>query len=211
MEGGSAADDFLQLIDGAGEIGVGLLIALENLFPPIPSEVVLPFAGFRAERGDLNLVLAWVAATAGALVGALILYAMGAWVGSERLHELAGKRWFVVLGQSDYERGERFFDRHGGKIVLLGRCVPLVRSAVSVPAGVARMPLLRFCLYTAAGSAVWNALFIGAGYQLGQNYERVEGWVTPVAYTVLVALLAWVAWLTWRKVRRLRASRAAPS
>jgi membrane protein DedA with SNARE-associated domain len=209
VEGGGAADSFLQLIDRAGEVGVGVLIALENLFPPIPSEVVLPFAGFRAERGDLDLVLAWVAATVGALVGALILYGLGAWVGSERLHQLAGKRWFVVLSQSDYERGERFFDRHGGKIVLFGRCVPLVRSVVSVPAGVARMPLVRFCLYTAVGSAVWNALFIGAGYQLGQNYERVEAWVSPVAYTVLAALVVWAAWLTWRKVRRLRASRAA--
>ncbi len=209
MEGDGAADSFLQLIDRAGEVGVGVLIALENLFPPIPSEVVLPFAGFRAERGDLNLVLAWVAATVGALVGALILYGLGAWVGSERLHELAGKRWFVVLAQRDYERGERFFERHGGKIVLFGRCVPLVRSVVSVPAGVARMPVLRFCLYTAAGSAVWNALFIGAGYQLGQNYERVERWVSPVAYTVLAALVVWAAWLTWRKLRRLRTSRAA--
>jgi membrane protein DedA with SNARE-associated domain len=209
VEGGSGADSFVQLIDRVGEVGVGVLIALENLFPPIPSEVVLPFAGFRAERGDLDLVLAWVAATTGALVGALILYALGAWVGSERLHQLAGKRWFVVLSQSDYERGERFFDRHGGKIVLFGRCVPLVRSVVSVPAGVARMPLVRFCLYTAAGSAVWNALFIGAGYQLGQNYERVEGWVSPVAYTVLAVLVGWAGWLTWRKVRRLRASRAA--
>ncbi|MDP8987548.1 MAG: DedA family protein [Actinomycetota bacterium] len=209
MEGDGAADSFLQLIDRAGEVGVGVLIALENLFPPIPSEVVLPFAGFRAERGDLNLVLAWLAATVGALVGALILYGLGAWVGSERLHELAGKRWFVVLAQRDYERGERFFERHGGKIVLFGRCVPLVRSVVSVPAGVARMPVLRFCLYTAAGSAVWNALFIGAGYQLGQNYERVERWVSPVAYTVLAALVVWAAWLTWRKLRRLRTSRAA--
>lgn len=208
-EGGSAADGFLEVVDRAGEIGVGALVALENLFPPIPSEVVLPFAGFRAERGDLNLVLAWLAATIGALVGALILYALGAWVGSERLHELAGKRWFVVLSQSDYERGERFFERHGGKIVLFGRCVPLVRSVVSVPAGVARMPLPRFCLYTAAGSAVWNALFVGAGYQLGQNYERVERWVKPIGYAVLAAFVAWVAWLTWRKVRRLQVSRAS--
>lgn len=207
--GGSAGESFLELIDRAGEVGVGVLIALENLFPPIPSEVVLPFAGFRAERGDLNLVLAWVAATAGALVGALILYGLGAWVGSQRLHELAGKRWFVVLSQSDYDRGERFFDRHGGKIVLFGRCIPLVRSVVSVPAGVARMPLPRFCLYTAAGSAVWNALFIGAGYQLGQNYERVERWVAPVGYAVVATLLVWMVWLTLRKLRRLRASRAA--
>ena len=200
-------DDLLRVVERAGELGVGLLVALENLFPPIPSEVILPFAGFQAERGELNLALAWVAATAGALLGALILYGLGAWIGSERLHELAGRRWFVVLSQKDYERGERFFDRHGGKIVLFGRCVPLVRSVVSVPAGVARMPVPRFCAYTVAGSAVWNALFIAAGYQLGQNYDRVERWVAPFTYAVLVVLAFWLAWLTWRKVSRLRASR----
>jgi membrane protein DedA with SNARE-associated domain len=202
-----AGDGILRVVERVGEVGVGALVALENLFPPIPSEVILPYAGFQAERGQLNLALAWVAATAGALVGALVLYALGAWIGSERLHALAGQRWFVVLSQKDYERGERFFDRHGGKIVLFGRCVPLVRSVVSVPAGVARMPLARFCLYTVAGSAVWNALFLAVGYQLGQNYDKVEGWVAPISYTVVVAFVVWIGWLTWRKVRRLRSSR----
>lgn len=204
-----AAEGVLEIVEGIGEVGVGLLVALENLFPPIPSEVILPFAGFQAERGELNLVLAWVAATVGALVGALVLYGLGAWVGSERLSELSGKRWFVVLSQKDYERGERIFERHGAKFVLFGRCIPLVRSVVSVPAGVARMPLVRFCAYTAVGSAVWNAIFIAAGYQLGQNYERVEKWVQPVAYSVLGALVIWVAWLTVRKLRRLRATQAS--
>jgi len=205
----SITNRVLEVVEGVGEVGVGVLVALENLFPPIPSEVILPYAGFRADRGELSLALAWVAATVGALVGALILYSLGAWVGSERLHELAGKRWFVVLSQKDYERGERIFERHGAKFVLLGRCIPLVRSVVSVPAGVAGMPLVRFCAYTVAGSAVWNAVFIGAGYQLGQNYDRVQAWVQPVAYTVLAALVAWVAWLTVRKLRRLRATRAS--
>lgn len=205
----AASDRLLQVVEGIGEVGVGMLVALENLFPPIPSEVILPFAGFQAERGELNLVLAWVAATIGALVGALVLYGVGAWVGTERLHELAGKRWFVMLSQKDYERGERIFERHGTKFVLFGRCIPLVRSVVSVPAGVARMPLAQFCAYTAVGSAVWNAIFIGAGYQLGQNYERVESWVRPIAYAVLLGLVLWVVWLTTRKIRRLRTTRAS--
>lgn len=204
-----APDRLLEVVEGVGEVGVGVLVALENVFPPIPSEVILPFAGFQAQRGELNLVLAWVAATVGALVGALVLYALGAWVGSERLHELAGKRWFVVLSQKDYERGERVFQRHGAKFVLFGRCIPLVRSVVSVPAGVARMPLLKFCAYTVAGSATWNAIFIGAGYELGQNYDQVEAWVAPVGYAVAAALVVWVAWLTARKLRRSRATRAS--
>lgn len=204
----AASDQLLRVVEGIGEVGVGMLVALENLFPPIPSEVILPFAGFQAERGELNLVLAWVAATIGALVGALVLYGVGAWVGTERLHELAGKRWFVMLSQKDYERGERIFERHGTKFVLFGRCIPLVRSVVSVPAGVARMPLAQFCAYTVVGSAVWNAIFIGAGYQLGQNYERVESWVRPIAYAVLLGLVLWVVWLATRKIRRLRTTRA---
>jgi membrane protein DedA with SNARE-associated domain len=195
----------IDVIDRIGEVGVGVLIAVENLFPPIPSEVILPLAGFRANEGELNVVLAWVAATIGALVGALILYGLGAVIGYDRLHDLAGKRWFVVLGVKDLERGERFFERHGAKVVLFGRCIPLVRSVVSVPAGLARMPLPKFLLYTAIGSGVWNALFIATGWTLGDNYERVEGWVQPLSYAVVGALLLWVAFLTYRKVQRVRA------
>lgn len=192
-----------------GEVGVGLLIALENLFPPIPSEVVLPFAGFQVERGELTFALAWLAATLGALAGALILYGLGAGVGYERLHDLAGKRWFVVLGQRDLERGERFFERYGTRIVLFGRCVPLVRSVVSVPAGLARMPLGRFCVLTTLGSAAWNLAFLGLGVALGQRWDRVDDYVGPVGYAVAAVLVLWVTVLTVRKVRRVRRSRPA--
>lgn len=195
----------VDVIDSIGEVGVGVLIAIENLFPPIPSEVILPLAGFRANEGELNVVLAWISATIGALVGALILYGLGAFVGYDRLHELAGKRWFVVLGQKDLERGDRFFERHGGKVVLAGRCVPLVRSVVSVPAGLAGMPIPRFVLYTVVGSGIWNALFIGAGWVLGDNYDRVEGWVQPISYTVVAAIVVWLVVLTVRKARRRQA------
>ena len=196
----------VDVVDAIGEAGVGALIALENVFPPIPSEIILPLAGFRAEAGELNVVLAWIAATGGALVGALILYAIGAWFGYDRLDELASRRWFVFFGQKDLHRGKRFFDRHGGAIVLFGRCVPLVRSVVSVPAGIDRMPLTRFVLLTAAGSAVWNAVFIGAGWTLGDRWERVEGWIQPLSYAVVAVLVAAVGWLTWRTVQRRRAA-----
>ena len=191
-----------DLIRRLGEPAVGALIALENIFPPIPSEVILPFAGFQAAAGNINGVLAWVAATIGSLVGAYVLYGVGAAIGYERLHELAQKRWFVLLGTKDLERGDRFFDAYGGWIVLGGRCIPLVRSVVSVPAGIDRMPLVRFTIFTAIGSGVWNAVFITAGWQLESRWERVEGWLQPAAYTVLVLLLAGVAWLTVRKIRR---------
>lgn len=192
----------IDVMDSIGEIGVGVLIAVENLFPPIPSEVILPLAGFRAHEGEMNVVLAWIAATIGALVGALILYGLGAVIGYDRLHDLAGKRWFFVLGQKDLERGERFFEQHGAKIVLIGRCIPLVRSVVSVPAGLARMPLPTFVLFTILGSAVWNALFIGAGWVLGDNYERVERWVQPFSYLVVGVIAVWLVVLAVRKIRR---------
>jgi membrane protein DedA with SNARE-associated domain len=198
----------VDVVDAIGEAGVGGLIALENIFPPIPSEVILPLAGFRAEAGELNVVLAWIAATLGALVGALVLYGLGAWFGYERLDELAGKRWFVFFGQRDLARGKRFFDRHGDAIVLFGRCVPLVRSIVSVPAGIDRMPLGRFLALTALGSGVWNAVFIGAGWALGDRWERVEGWIQPLSYAVVAVLAVAVAWLAWRTVQRRRAARA---
>lgn len=206
--GGEVSGWITDVMDSAGEIGVGVLIALENLFPPIPSEAILPLAGFRAQQGGMDPVLAWVAATIGALVGALVLYAIGALVGYDRIHELAGKRWFVVLGQKDLERGDRFFDHHGGKIVLVGRCIPLVRSVVSVPAGISGMPIAKFVLYTVIGSAVWNALFIAAGWQLGSNWGRVEGWIKPISYAVLVLAVLFVLFLTARKLQRRRTARA---
>jgi membrane protein DedA with SNARE-associated domain len=197
-----------DVIDSVGEVGVGLLIALENVFPPLPSELILPFAGFAAERGDLNIVLAWVAATIGALVGALVLYGIGAVVGYDRLHDLAGKRWFVLLGQRDLERGSSLFDRYEAPLILGGRCVPLVRSVVSIPAGIARMPLARFCLYTVIGAGLWNALFIYLGSVVGDNYERVESYVKPFSYAVLLLLVAGAAYLVVRTIRRKRFSAA---
>ena len=205
----SITDWIIDVVDAIGEVGVGALIALENIFPPIPSEAILPLAGYRAEAGELNVVLAWLAATAGALFGALVLYGIGAWFGYERLDHLAAKRWFVFFGRGDLDRGKRFFDRHGGAIVFFGRCVPLVRSIVSVPAGIDRMPLVRFCLFTALGSAIWNAAFIGAGWVLGDRWERVEGWVQPASYAVVALLLVVGAALMWRTIRRRRAGRAA--
>lgn len=194
----------VEVIDAVGEIGVGLLIAAENVFPPIPSEAILPFAGFSASRGDINVVLAWMAATIGALAGAYFLYGVGALVGYDRLRVLAGKRWFILFGEADLARGERFFERHGSKVVLAGRFIPLVRSIVSVPAGATRMPIATFTALTVVGAGIWNAVFIAIGYQLGERWDRVQGWVEPIGYAVLVALVLWLAWLAVRKVRGAR-------
>jgi membrane protein DedA with SNARE-associated domain len=198
----------VDVIDKIGAIGVGLLIAAENVFPPIPSEVILPFAGFSASQGDINTVAAWFAATIGALVGAYVLYGVGRLVGYERLEVLAGKSWFILFGESDLARGKRFFDQHGTKIVLFGRFIPLVRSIVSVPAGATRMPLPMFTLLTVIGAGIWNAVFIALGYQLGERWDRVESWIEPLGYAVVALIAVWLVWLAVRKLRGRSATAA---
>jgi membrane protein DedA with SNARE-associated domain len=199
----------VSVVDGIGEVGVGVLIALENVFPPLPSEVILPFAGFSAARGDIDPVLAWVAATVGAVVGAWVLYAVGALVGYDTLHRLAGKRWFLLLSQGDLRRGRRFFDRHGTKVVLLGRFVPFLRSVVSVPAGLDRMPLPLFTLLTAVGSGIWNAVFLYLGYRLEERWAQVQTWLQPVGTAVVVAVVLGLVVLAVRRARRRTATAAA--
>ena len=185
-------DWVVDVVERLGAVGVGILILMENLLPPIPSEIILPFAGFAAEQGKLNPIGAWIAATTGSLVGAWVLYGIGAKVGEERIRELSRKRWFIFFGEKDFDRGDRFFERHGGAVVFFGRFIPLVRSIVSVPAGLERMSLVRFTVFTAIGSGIWNAAFITAGWVLGDKYDRVERYVGPVSKAT-VALLAVVA------------------
>lgn len=194
----------VDVVDSLGAVGVGLLVAAENLFPPIPSEVVLPVAGYVASLGRMNVVAAILAATVGSLLGALALYAFGAVVGRDRLRQWIER--MPLLDVADFDRTERWFDRHGGRAVLLGRCVPVVRSLISIPAGVERMPLRTFVPYTLLGSGVWNTLFVVAGYQLGARWEdigRYSGLLNNI-------ILASIAVLTVRfLVKRLRRRRGA--
>ena len=196
----------VSLVGALGAPGVGIAVAAENLFPPIPSEVILPSAGFAAASGSMGLVSAIVWATIGSVVGALALYAVGAWFGRARFYSLASKIPFVK--EADIERAEAWFVRRGPLAVLLGRVVPVVRSLISIPAGIERMKLLPFTLYTAIGSALWNSVLIGAGYALGANWEIVEEWISR--YQLIVFALAGIALVVWmvRKwtVRRSRES-----
>ncbi|MGC4854342.1 DedA family protein [Micromonospora sp. DT4] len=191
-----------SVIDATGPVGVALLVALESIVPPIPSEIVLAMAGFLAHEGDFNVVLVVVAATVGSLVGALVLYWLGAALGEERL-----KRWLdrvPLVDRDDLEKADRWFERHGRWAVLIGRVVPVVRSLVSVPAGANRMPLGEFVLLTTIGSGVWNALIVGSGYALGsrwQNVERYSDWFNyAIGAVFVVMVVTWVA----RKIRRRR-------
>ena len=196
----------VSLVGALGAPGVGIAVAAENLFPPIPSEVILPSAGFAAASGSMGLVSAIVWATIGSVVGALALYALGTWFGRARFYSLASKIPFVK--EADIERAEAWFVRRGPLAVLLGRVVPVVRSLISIPAGIERMKLLPFTLYTAIGSALWNSVLIGAGYALGANWAIVEEWISR--YQLIVFGLAGIALVVWmvRKwtVRRSRES-----
>lgn len=192
---GWAAD----LIGTLGGPGAGFLIALENLFPPLPSEVILPLTGFAASMGSITLVSAIVWTTLGSVVGAAVLYWVGRVIGRERMYALWGRIPLVKV--SDLERTEAWFQRHGTKAVLLGRMVPIFRSLISIPAGVERMRLPVFLALTAVGSLIWNAALILAGYWLGDQWDLVERYVGVLSKVVLgaavVALGAYVI-VRWR-------------
>ncbi|MCT2594097.1 DedA family protein [Streptomyces sp. N2-109] len=190
-----------DLMESLGAPGAGIAIALENLFPPLPSELILPLAGFTASQGDMNLLAAIVCTTLGSVIGAYAFYAIGALLGRDRTVALAVR--LPLLKLSDIERTEAWFDRHGTKAVFLGRMIPLFRSFVSLPAGVERMPLGTFGLLTALGSLIWNSLFILAGYALGENWERVTDYVGLYSKGVLAAVLVCV--LAFVVLRMLRA------
>lgn len=193
------------VIDAAGLVGVALLVALESVVPPIPSEIVLALAGFLAGEGRFNVVVVGLAATAGSLAGALVLYWIGAVVGEDRL-----KRWLdrlPLVDLDDLERADRWFERYGNWAVFFGRMMPVVRSLVSVPAGVNRMPLVRFVTLTTLGSGVWNALFVGGGYALGSRWQQVERYSTWFDYGILAVFAVMIALWVVKKVRRRGARR----
>jgi membrane protein DedA with SNARE-associated domain len=196
------AADVMQTL---GEIGVGVLVALENLFPPIPSEVVLPLAGYLASRDRLDLVLTIVAATIGSVVGAVALYEAGARTGRSRVRHAIDR--MPLLDVEDLDKAEDWFGRHGQASVLFGRCLPVVRSLISVPAGVEHMPRGNFVLLTALGSGVWNTIFVLAGYALGAQFQQVGQYSTYLNYAVYAALAVGVVLLVRRVIRRRRASR----
>jgi membrane protein DedA with SNARE-associated domain len=192
-----------DIIATLGPIGVGVLVALETLLPPIPSELILPLSGYLASRGRMSLTMVMIGATLGSLVGALALYWAGAALGHKRLRRLAERTPLVEVG--DLERAEHWFDRHGGVAVLIGRVVPVVRSLVSVPAGVERMPLWRFILYTIIGSGVYNAVLIGLGYMLGSRWQTVEQYSNYLNYAIYAAILVAIGMFVLKRVRRQRA------
>jgi membrane protein DedA with SNARE-associated domain len=176
-----------EAVTSGGALVLGLLVLLENLFPPLPSEAILPLAGFLVAQGVLNPAAAFAAATAGSVAGALVLYALGRH-GGRPLLERHGR--LLRLDAERLDRADAWFDRHGPKLVLFGRLVPGVRSVISIPAGLSEMPIKRFVALTALGSGAWNALLIGAGWTLGSRWEEVTRTVEALDAWVCVALAA---------------------
>ncbi|WP_166134500.1 DedA family protein [Nocardioides ochotonae] len=205
---GGVAGWAVDLMEKLGAPGAGLAIALENLFPPLPSEVILPLAGFTASRGTFGLVEVILWTIAGSVLGAVALYALGAVFGRDRMYWVWER--LPLVKTEDLERTEAWFGRHGRKAVFFGRMIPIFRSLISVPAGVERMPFGQFLLLTSAGSTIWNVTFVLAGYLLGEQWHRVEGVAGTFQKVVIVVVVLAVCWWLVQRVRRSRSSRTEP-
>lgn len=181
----------MQMMNATGYLGVVALMFAENVFPPIPSEVIMPLAGYMASRDELSLIGIVVAGTVGSILGALPLYYMGRKVDEERLKEFADShgRW-LTLSRRDLERAARWFDRHGGAAVFFCRLIPGVRSLISLPAGIERMNVGAFLAYTTAGAAVWTAVLAYAGYLLSRSFAKVGEYLDPVSWVILGLIVA---------------------
>ena len=181
------ADWAISVMESLGGFGAALLIALENLFPPLPSEIILPLAGFTASQGNFSLIGAIIWTTSGSLVGALILYQLGKWLGREKIRHYAVKLPLIKI--KDIDTAEHWFTKYDTRVVLFGRMVPIVRSLISIPAGVEKMSLKLFIIYTTIGSLIWNATLISAGYLLGEQWELVEQYVGVFQKLVIAAIV----------------------
>ena len=193
-----------RVIAALGEWGVGLLVLLETVFPPLPSEVILPLAGFLTSQGAISFPLVVLTSTVGAWLGALLLYGLGARLGLER--SIRGLSKLPLVDREDFERAAAWFQRHGRSSIFFGRLVPGVRGLISLPAGAAGTPLTVFSLFTLAGSGLWNTVLIGAGAALGTRYSTVERYADVLNYLIYAVLALLVGWLVVRRVRRGRAS-----
>lgn len=191
-----------NLMNSMGYLGIVLLMFLENVFPPIPSELIMPLAGYTAGRGQLSFIGVALAGTIGSVLGALPLYYLGKIVGQERLQCWADKygSWLAVSG-SDIEKSKDWFDRRGGVAVLICRLIPGVRSLISIPAGMAQMPLPQFLLYSAIGTGLWATLLAWLGTLLGANYQKVDKFLGPAVYVVFGLIIAMFAWRVYKQKR----------
>ncbi|WP_350000880.1 DedA family protein [Pseudarthrobacter sp. WHRI 8279] len=194
-----------RTIEQMGEWGVGAFTLAETVVPPIPSEVILPLAGYLAKQGSLQLILVFITSTLGAYLGALFLYWLGAKLGLQR--SIRGLSRLPLVDQEDFEKAAGWFRRHGRSSIFFGRLLPGVRSLISLPAGASGMPLATFSVYTLAGSGLWNGALIGLGYLLGTQYQLIEQYSRFLNYAVYAALGVTVLLLVVRRLKREKVRR----
>ena len=195
-------DWITELMRQGGYLGIAALMFLENLFPPVPSELIMPSAGYAAGEGRMSLIGVVLAGTAGSLLGALFWYGVGSYLGTPLLKRFAARhgRW-LTLSPAQVDKVDRWFDRHCAMAVFLGRLVPAVRTLISVPAGIFGMSLPRFLAYSALGTAIWSTALATAGYLLRSNYARVSDYLNPITNAVVVAIAAAYLYrvVTWHR------------
>ena len=187
-----------------GYVGVFLLMVAENIFPPIPSELIMPFAGFAAASGNLNVVGVLLAGVLGSIVGTLAWYVAARLLGIERFRMLCNRFGrFATISEDDIDKAVHWFGRYGQWAVLFGRLVPAIRTLISVPAGLAAMPVWKFLLVSALGTTVWTGFLTAAGYLLHEQYDLVEGWVDPVSTAVVAVAVVIYIWrfITWKPIK----------
>lgn len=192
----------LIIMEQFGLLGVTVMMFLENVFPPIPSELIMPAAGFAAAMGKMNLILVIIAGTLGSVLGALPLYYLGTVFDEKRLFVLAEKYGkYVLVKPSDITNAQNWFHKYGKTVIFFGRMIPAIRSLISIPAGMARMPMLPFLVLTAIGSAIWTTILAYAGYILGANYDQVEAFIEPISKIVVVVVLCIGAIIAFMRIK----------
>jgi len=187
-----------NIVAAGGWPGVLALMFLENLFPPIPSEVIMPLAGFAAARGQMSFTLAVLAGIVGTVAGNAVWFELARVITADRIRPLVGRygRWFAV-GEKDLLKAENTLRKHGPVALCFGRLLPGIRTLISIPAGLIRIPRRLFYLWTTVGSTIWILFLASAGYWMGEHFDQVEGWLKPLAYVVVALILGTYAWHIW--------------
>lgn len=192
----------LLMMDKLGPAGITAFMFLENVFPPIPSELIMPAAGFAASKGTMGLPTVIIAGTLGSVLGALPLYYLGTIFDEKRLLLLTEKYGkYILVKPSDIISAQHWFGKYGYWVIFFGRMVPAIRSLISIPAGMNRMPMLPFLLLTAIGSAIWTTLLAYAGYVLGANYHQVEQFIAPISKLVVISVLIIVGIIAFLRIK----------
>jgi membrane protein DedA with SNARE-associated domain len=182
-------------MDATGVLGIAILMFLENVFPPIPSELIMPLAGYNAARGSANIALVILAGALGSLAGATFWYVVGRLIDHDRVKRFADRygRW-ITMTRKDVERADDWFDTYGHWAVLFGRLLPTIRTLISMPAGLSEMPLPRFLIFSSVGTAIWTTGLALFGYALESEYERIQHWIDPVSLAVVALIVGIYLW-----------------